>query len=230
MSFKFTSGQGTADHAQVIVARLQLRSTLNVDYEPKLSHSLGLVQILRGPVQAIVNQALGITQQVVTQHAVPAPSFVDGEILGLSQSVVFVGEGIGGSGGGGGGGDSTQLVWATINAQVPNAGSRYFTHDGDVAHSDAPIVLAEAWTLTQATLVVDKADATNNYAVRLYNESGPSLIGTVLTLVSTNVNVSATGLSLSMPAGSFGFRIERTSGSGKSDFDEAVLHFLIERV
>jgi hypothetical protein len=88
MSLCFTSGEGTAQNAKAIFHRMQFQHSVTVDYELGLTSSLGLTQEIRGPVQQISTQPLGITHQVIVQHGVPYPVSHD---LGMSHSVVHAG-------------------------------------------------------------------------------------------------------------------------------------------
>lgn len=127
--------------------------------------------------------------------------------------------------------DGRQRLGATLATKVPGLGAIYFTHDGQVAHSDVPIILQDDYELQQISISVNVADPTNTYVVRVYDISGtPTLIATLVTLTATNTEASATGLTISLPADSYGFTLERTVGSGVSAFDNVVLSFLIEKV
>jgi len=95
MSFCFTSGEGTADNVQAIVHRLQMQGTVHVDYAFGLTSVLGISQEIRGPVQEIVAQPLGVSHTVVVQHGVP---YAASSALGMSHSVVHAGS-FGGGGG-----------------------------------------------------------------------------------------------------------------------------------
>jgi hypothetical protein len=88
MSFLFRSGEGTADNAKAIFHRLRFQHSVTVDYELGLTSNLGLSQEIRGPVQQISTQPLGITHEVYVQHGVPYPVAHN---LGMSHSVVHAG-------------------------------------------------------------------------------------------------------------------------------------------
>lgn len=95
MSWCFAYGDGTADNAKAIFHRLQMGHTVNVEYELGLTSVLGLTQEIRGPIQQIVAQPVGLSHSVVTQHGVP---YAASSTIVMSHTVVHAGS-FGGGGG-----------------------------------------------------------------------------------------------------------------------------------
>ncbi len=94
MSWCFAYGDGTAANAKAIFHRLQMQQGVNVEYELTLTSVLGITQEIRGPIQQIVAQPVGLAHSVVTQHGVPYPV---SHTLGMSHIVVHAGS-FGGAG------------------------------------------------------------------------------------------------------------------------------------
>lgn len=128
--------------------------------------------------------------------------------------------------------DTIQRLFAFNRGSVPGTGEIFMNHDGNIPHSKVPIVLDVAFTLKEVSIAVDKVDSSNDYVVRFYINPtvSPSLQHSPLTLLSGNLDNSATGLSLAMAADNWGISLARTSGSGSSDFKHIVINFFIVKV
>lgn len=127
--------------------------------------------------------------------------------------------------------DAVQRIPMTLEGKVNGGGASYLTHDGQIFHSAVPIILANDYELQQVSIAVNTSDGSRDYVIRVYDISGaPSLVATILTLSSGSDSDSATGLTVSLPSGEYGFTIERTSGSGSSSFNKVVVSVLIVEV
>lgn len=125
--------------------------------------------------------------------------------------------------------DALKRITSTLVNKVPGAGDAYLTHDGQVAHSNVPIILTNTFELQEATIAVNVTD-TNAYALRIYDISGvPTLVATLVTLTAGSLKATATGLTVNLPADDYGLILERTAGSGASTFDNVVTTILIEK-
>ena len=127
--------------------------------------------------------------------------------------------------------DGTQRVTATLAVKVPGAGVAYLTHDGQIPHSSVPLILPAAYVLKEATVHVNLIED-NDYLVKIYDLSGvsPVLVATLVTLTAGDLEDTATGLSVSLPASEYGLTIERVGAGGSSDFENTVVTILIEKV
>ena len=125
-----------------------------------------------------------------------------------------------------------RTVTSTLARRIPGgSGVRYMTHDGNVSHTDCGFILSQARDLKEMNIVVDTADATNNYDVRIYRDptTAPVLVvSATLTLLASNRTASATGLTINLIAGEYGIAIERTAGAGASDFRRSVVNLILE--
>ncbi len=125
--------------------------------------------------------------------------------------------------------DAVQRITSTLANKVPGAGDSYLTHDGQIAHSNVPIILTDTFELQEATISVNVID-TNEYTLRIYDISGtPTLIASLVVLTASSLKAVATGLTINLPADDYGLILERTAGSGSSTFDNVVATILIER-
>lgn len=125
-----------------------------------------------------------------------------------------------------------RFLHATLPTPVPGSGESFLRNQGNIPHSIVPVVLEVNYQLKEVSIAVNKADASNDYTVRFYTDPAgtPSLQHSPLVLASTNLTADATGLSLTMNSGNWGVSLARTSGSGGSEFKEAVVSFLIVKV
>jgi hypothetical protein len=123
-----------------------------------------------------------------------------------------------------GGGAKTNRVLSTLPKQVPGSGESFMRLDGDISHSEVPIVILNNSELQEVSIAVDVADS-NDYDVKIYSDptGTPSLVSTPLTLTNGNTSASVTGLSVTLNAGEYGVALARSSGSGASDFKNAAV-------
>lgn len=128
--------------------------------------------------------------------------------------------------------DAVQRLLCSLPRRVPGGGEIFMRHEGDVAYSEVPLVLAVNYELQEVSIAVDNADASNDYTVRFYTDpaGAPVLQHSPLTLTSTNSTASVTGLSLALNAGNWGVALARTAGGGNSDFRNVIISFLIVKV
>lgn len=129
-----------------------------------------------------------------------------------------------------GAGDKGRKILSTLPKAIPGAGESFMRLDGDISHSEVPIVILNASELRQVSIAVDTLDS-NDYEVRLYSDptGTPALVQSILTLSAGNISASATGLTIAMAADDYGLTIARTSGSGGSTFKNiSVLTFIVE--
>lgn len=120
-------------------------------------------------------------------------------------------------------------ISANVNQRVPGGRLRWLEHSSDIPHSIVPLVIPSNQQIQRATISVDQQDTTNDYALRIYSDpaGSPSLVATLVTLTSGNVNALATGLTVNLTAGNYGLAVQRTSGSGRSDFRNIVTQVLM---
>ncbi len=125
-----------------------------------------------------------------------------------------------------------RFLHATLPTPVPGSGESFLRHQGNIPHSIVPVVLEVNYQLKEVSIAVDKADASNGYTVKFYTDPAgtPSLQHSPLVLASTNLTAAVTGLSLAMNSGDWGVSLDRTSGSGGSDFKNIIVSFLIVKV
>jgi hypothetical protein len=111
---------------------------------------------------------------------------------------------------------------------VPSARGVLYLRTGDVPTSSAPITVDRAATLTGAAVTVDVADGTRTYELQVL------VNGTVretLVLASGFIKAATTGFSYSVTAlDEISLRLVRSSGSGKSTFQNAVATLTVSEV
>lgn len=127
--------------------------------------------------------------------------------------------------------DAIKRITATLPKRVPAIGVSYMRHEGDVSHSEVPIVILANSQLRDISIAVDAVDTKNYQVVIISNPTGsPVVVGIPLTLTAGNTQASVTGLTLSMPAGDYGVVLFRQTGTGRSVFRNAVVSMLLVEV
>ena len=133
MSWCFGPSAFDLHNAESLVYRLRLQSTANVDYCLAVGSTLNLNQAILGPVYQPVTSALGISQTVVPQHAVP---YGASSALALGQTVVHAGVLVPPGNGGGGG---VEPFTATFDSNTIAGQPVYVVSDTNVDLADNTI-------------------------------------------------------------------------------------------
>lgn len=117
------------------------------------------------------------------------------------------------------------------NGGVPGGGTRFLDR-ANIAVTAVPVLLHAALTLIGITIVVDTADATRTYDVEVILDPGGAntLVGSALTLASTNTFAETRALSAAIAASAtWGVRLVRTGApGGPSDFSEVRVEVEVE--
>ena len=114
-----------------------------------------------------------------------------------------------------------------MRRRVPSGGGALRAFDlGEIPTTSVPYIVQKEWTvLRRLSLRVNQADATNDYSVDVYRRNTTSIIHSMV-LSSTNTQVSE-DLSVDLSAlDELEFRLRRVSGTGRSDFRNAVLEVI----
>lgn len=127
--------------------------------------------------------------------------------------------------------DAIKRITATLPKRVPASGIAFMRHEGDVLHSEVPIVILANSQLRDISIAVDAIDTKDYQVIIVSNPTGsPAVVGIPLTLTAGNTQASITGLTLSMPAGDYGVVLFRSTGTGQSVFRNAVVSMLLVEV
>lgn len=118
-----------------------------------------------------------------------------------------------------------------FDGKIPSNGIMWLSHNTEFSFIEHGFLLAADSVLRSMQLTLDVSDGSRTYDLRIYEDPTTTPILRVSnTLVTTtgNTEFTADDLSIALTAGTYGLRLDRVTGSGKSSFTQGVAYIIAE--
>lgn len=120
----------------------------------------------------------------------------------------------------------------SFRQRVPNNGALWMAHNQSVTHTEVGFIIPGNEGVIRTMFFGSKdPDTSNTYDFRIYSDPAGSPTLVVNNVLVTDLNVrtkTVENLNIILPAGEYGMRLVRVTGSGRSDFNQGLGNVICE--
>ena len=122
--------------------------------------------------------------------------------------------------------------YGTFRQRVPNNGNLWLAHNQSVTMTEVGFIIpGNTGTIRTMFFGSKQADNSRTYDLRIWENpaTSPSLVvSNVLTTTLGQRTKTVTDLDIELPAGEYGMRLRRVTGSGRSTFNQGMANVIME--
>lgn len=120
---------------------------------------------------------------------------------------------------------------ATFTQRVPSNGRLWLRHNTQVVHTEVGFIVPGDGKIRSMFFGCKQQDSSRTYDVQIWANpaTSPSLaVSGILLTSTTNRVVQVNDLDIDLPAGEYGVRLIRQTGSGNSSFNQGMVYVIME--